>query len=179
MPRKKLSIGSVFNSWTILEFTGRQSKHDGSYWLCKCLCGTINEVTERSLIRGKSKCCGCQTKRPHKLPVEIALFNELKRKYQKNAEPRELEINLTDEDFKNLFFNNCHYCGQTPSNKITHPWSKEFIFYSGIDRIDNFKGYYKDNCVSCCKICNVMKNNLTLDVFMSHIQAIAKKYSGG
>jgi len=33
--------------------------------------------------------------------------------------------------------------------------------YTGIDRVDNKKGYVVDNVVSCCTICNRVKNNMS------------------
>ena len=39
------------------------------------------------------------------------------------------------------------------------------ITYNGIDRIDSTKGYFNDNVVSCCKVCNRAKSNLSLEDF--------------
>ncbi len=50
---------------------------------------------------------------------------------------------ITDED--------CHYCGKKGPN--------------GIDRVDNSQGYIKTNCVSCCKHCNYVKGDLSVDDF--------------
>jgi len=35
----------------------------------------------------------------------------------------------------------------------------------GVDRVDNTKGYTKENCVPCCKICNRLKSDLTKEEF--------------
>ena len=40
---------------------------------------------------------------------------------------------------------------------------------NGIDRIDNNKGYTKENCVPCCDICNRIKMDLPYNVFIEHI----------
>lgn len=53
---------------------------------------------------------------------------------------------------------NCEYCG-----------TKEKL---GVDRIDNTKGYIKGNCVTCCKWCNMMKKNLSVEDFIKHITKI-------
>ena len=37
------------------------------------------------------------------------------------------------------------------------------------------KGYNIDNCIPCCKICNMMKNNLSLDMFLSKVKQIHNK----
>lgn len=64
---EKNLIGQKFNRWTVIgEGTSRLYKHKNyengypqRYWLCKCECGTIREVSENSLINGKTKSCGC------------------------------------------------------------------------------------------------------------------------
>lgn len=71
---------------------------------------------------------------------------------------------LTFDYFAHLIQQPCHYCG--------NPLSKSKI---GLDRSDNSKGYTYSNSVPCCKICNIMKNDLTLDIFYSHIKLIAEK----
>ena len=48
--------------------------------------------------------------------------------------------------------------------------------YCGIDRIDNYKPYIKENCVACCNICNRMKLEMNLFDFMNHIKKIIGFY---
>lgn len=38
--------------------------------------------------------------------------------------------------------------------------------YGGIDRVDSSKGYTVDNCVSCCRECNVSKGTMSLEAFL-------------
>lgn len=57
-------IGEQFGRWTVLSkapdkvMSGRNWK----MWTCKCLCGTVRDVTEQSLVRGVSVSCGCYRK---------------------------------------------------------------------------------------------------------------------
>lgn len=53
--------GKVYNEWTVL----RKATDDetlgmsaGTYWLCRCSCGTIKPVLGKTLRSGKSKSCG-------------------------------------------------------------------------------------------------------------------------
>ena len=39
-------------------------------------------------------------------------------------------------------------------------------------RLDNYKGYTIDNCVSCCKICNRAKGSLPLETFQKWIERL-------
>jgi predicted RNA-binding Zn-ribbon protein involved in translation (DUF1610 family) len=77
---------------------------------------------------------------------------------RKGAEIRKIQFNLSDSEAKNLLLENCYYCN-----------SSEFI---GIDRIDSSKDYSINNCVPCCKYCNLMKNNLQYDLFLNQIHKI-------
>lgn len=61
MSQVKDIAGGRFGKWTVLGRAG--SNKDGSaMWVCKCDCGTVRNVTGRSLISGKSSCCGCTRK---------------------------------------------------------------------------------------------------------------------
>ena len=55
----------------------------------------------------------------------------------------------------------CHYCGGEL------PWS-----CSGLDRINNSKGYTRSNVVPCCRLCNWMKRDLSRKQFLAHIARI-------
>ena len=49
-----------FGNWTVLQRGA--NKNGRAYWLCKCICGTIREVSGKSLRSGISQSCGCQKK---------------------------------------------------------------------------------------------------------------------
>jgi hypothetical protein len=44
---------------------------------------------------------------------------------------------------------------------------------NGIDRVDNTKGYSVDNCVPCCRRCNVAKADMTPDQFLGWASLVA------
>ena len=46
----------------------------------------------------------------------------------------------------------------------------------GIDRIDSSKDYTLDNCVSCCGMCNIMKNKFDIDEWFSKIGEIYRNH---
>lgn len=74
---------------------------------------------------------------------------------------RELGINF--EEYIVIVAKPCWYCGgDLPS-----------VGY-GIDRIDSNQGYTIENCRPCCKVCNIMKSNMSEDEFYSHIKKISK-----
>ena len=57
-----------------------------------------------------------------------------------------------------------------------HDISVCVISYNGIDRLDNSKGYEKENTVTCCGICNKMKLTLTLKEFIEQCSQIYRHH---
>jgi hypothetical protein len=69
-----------------------------------------------------------------------------------------IECELTEEEIKEFFKEECFYCGELGNN--------------GIDRIENDIGYNVDNCVSCCSMCNYMKACLDPITFIDRAKFI-------
>jgi 5-methylcytosine-specific restriction endonuclease McrA len=65
----------------------------------------------------------------------------------------------------------CHYCGLPPYT-VSHRKKDQAFVYTGIDRVDNEKGYTPDNVVPCCGVCNFMKGKLGLEQFLAQIKRI-------
>jgi hypothetical protein len=85
--------------------------------------------------------------------------------YKKAAASRNYEWILTDDEASDFFKGNCFYCDKT---------SILGEDMSGIDRVDNNKGYSFDNCVSCCGTCNFMKREFSKEEFIKKCIEIAK-----
>lgn len=98
--------------------------------------------------------------------------------YISNAVKRMIPFNLTFEQFNDMISQPCHYCGEEPyvhSSMIKRANMKEpMLKCVGIDRIDSSKFYDLDNCVPCCHRCNMMKNALGQDDFLSHVEKIVQ-----
>jgi hypothetical protein len=92
--------------------------------------------------------------------------------YLRHACDKKRQFNLTKQEFYDLTQKNCYYCNKKPEQKTRS--KLKTIFYNGIDRIDSNKGYFLENCVSCCKFCNIMKKNYSLDFFYNQIEKIYK-----
>jgi hypothetical protein len=72
-------------------------------------------------------------------------------------------FNINFNEFVQLQSAPCFYCGgELPKNG------------SGVDRINNTKGYKKGNIRPCCHVCNVAKNDMTETQFYKHILKIVK-----
>jgi len=88
--------------------------------------------------------------------------------YKKAANNRDLAFTLSDKHLLVLLQSACSYCGNKPSNSFH---ATDYI-YTGIDRIDNTKGYVESNVRSACIICNRMKMTLSLDKFEESVKSI-------
>jgi hypothetical protein len=84
--------------------------------------------------------------------------------YLRSAELRQHEFAISLDEYKSIVKNPCHYCGVIQTRGIEE--------FNGIDRKNNVIGYTTDNCVSCCKMCNYMKNTLSVEVFVNRIEHI-------
>lgn len=85
--------------------------------------------------------------------------------YKGEAKQRNINFNLSLEEFDDITSNACVYCGQYNGNYFDK-------YFCGIDRIDSSKGYVVSNCVACCTTCNSMKSNLSVKDWMSHMRRI-------
>jgi len=80
--------------------------------------------------------------------------------YKSRAKEKGWEFSLINEDFSNLLTSPCYCCGVEKAY--------------GVDRIDNSKGYFSNNVLPCCKVCNFMKKDYTYDFFIAHLKKILK-----
>lgn len=146
-------------------------------WLCKCDCGNTTVVRSYNLRKGYIKSCGCgryELVPSNKLPPGDAAKHRLFSDYKKRAKYEDISFDIDYEDFINLTKRTCEYCGRFPANIIQtrNKRLNESYTYNGIDRRDNTKGYTKENCVTCCEICNRAKKDLSLEDFFAWIHRL-------
>lgn len=177
-------LGKKFGKWTVLERTydPKQRKHHKGRtikWRCVCECGNEAFITTTRLIKNHTtQCRDCAAKLRigntyGQLPEGEASFNSLYDNYRRSAKNRGITFNISKDVFRKLTKQKCFYCGALPSQ--THNPAgmyNGYYIYNGLDRKINTKGYVKENCVPCCKICNYMKRAMDFDEFINRIQTI-------
>jgi len=134
--------GQVFGYWTVLGFAGRDGRN-ATVWNCKCICGTERNVVVGSLMKGKSKSCGCkqyevtaQKHTKHGLagtPTYKSWHSMIQRSQGKGGHQSYVDRKIDVCERWMNFQNFVEDMGIRPSNKT-------------LDRIDNTKGYSKENC---------------------------------
>lgn len=172
-------IGDIINGWEILDrFRGtRKGKTNNlvSQKMYVVKTGSKIKNTREDAITER------RNKKFFHLKTAVdeidAACNRLFRSYKRHAKDRNLEWNLTKEQFFKLTSGNCFYCDLEPLQKVYSNSKKQKPYiYNGIDRKNNKEGYYLENCVSCCSICNQAKLDLTLEEFKIWLKRISKHF---
>lgn len=143
MPKALELKGEIFGRLVVIDRDIKRNKQGSIKWLCKCRCGKEISATGQDLRRGRTKSCGCLKKEGNvshglsKHPL-YKVYSDMKarcyntkREAYKNYGGRGITIcDYWLEDFMNFY------------NDMIEGYSKKLQ----IDRKDNDKGYYKDNC---------------------------------
>lgn len=181
--RRKLNdlTGKVYGRLTVIGFHG-YAKHNSTIWLCRCECGKETLVQQSNLVGGGVKSCGCLLRevihlkrkpRPDiHLGLGVASRNFVINTYKTRARLRGHVWSLTLDQAEDLFQTKCHYCGCDPAHRSRRKYNHGDYIYNGIDRVDSSKGYEPGNVVTCCKRCNVAKNDQSYEEFYAWIDRV-------
>lgn len=170
--RTKDLTGMKYNRLTVLK---RDIDKKGVWYICECDCGNIKSIRSNSFVGGHTKSCGCLHKdvaSTFAIPDNGSAKNKLYYQYKKKADKKGYEFNLTFEEFISLTKQNCYYCDKQPQQVFKSKKSK--YLYNGVDRKNNYLGYTKNNCVSCCSTCNYAKRTQQHDAFVVWIEKVYK-----
>lgn len=173
-------VGNKFGRLTVIRDSGKRDKSRGVIWECLCDCGNICNVRGWSLKSGNTRSCGCFKKDESKERLtlkEEGAINRIIRSYKSNAKKRNITWELSNKDIKDIIHKPCFYCGDIDKNKMITKGCTEGYMYNGIDRIDSNKGYTISNIVSCCKICNIAKHDMSSKEFYEWVQRINKNFT--
>lgn len=199
MKKLKLNIGQIINNYTILKgpFKIKNKFNYQNYYLVKCnFCGKELKYNTTYINFNKSSLhfgCSERVNKKHnslKFSPKEASFRCKASEYKSSANNRGLTFDLNKEETIKFLKGNCYYCGIEPSllinmisktrlnngSQLSYPINDYNIYCNGIDRVDNTKGYSIDNCVSCCKDCNIAKLTKTKEEFRNWIIKVYKNF---
>lgn len=170
-----------FGRVTILRELSREKY--GIRWEFKCECGNIGTAIGTELRRGNVRSCGCLVidtiRNTNRKGKGHSGFRRLLAQYRYRAKKDEILFELTEEEFRDLTQQKCHYCGSAPSQVSINSgiFTEEGKIYStyiynGIDRKSPKLGYIKSNCVACCGECNYRKLDWEYEEFKSWVNKV-------
>lgn len=145
-------------------------------WIFKCDCGNTKSISPSNVFSGSTKSCGCKKKEitnkainkyydnKYKYPVERRLYSS----YKKHGK----DFNLSLEKFIEIVNQPCNYCGTEPIKTRFNKTKSKSKKLNGVDRINSSVGYTEKNVVSCCTICNVAKNTMSVKQFLEWVNKI-------
>lgn len=163
--RHKDLTGQKFNMLTVKSFAFIRDSH--AYWNCVCDCGKTSVVNGSSLIRNKTKSCGCLG--PALSSIRNATQNGASktRLYKLFYGIRDRCYNKNGKDYKNYGGRGIKICDkwlQDPNEFIR--WANNNGYKKGlsIDRINVNGNYEPSNCrwVSAKKQANNRRSNLVI-----------------
>lgn len=166
-----------FGKLVARDYILHETKHGNQkwMWLCDCDCGDQVKARTNELTKGvKTQCKNCSVKEQAEkriLENNGALVNRIYKDYQRGAKDRGLTFDLTKEEFEDLIFGECYYCGSTPKRydgNVKYERTGEFK-RNGIDRIDSTIGYVNSNLRTCCDTCNIAKHANSEDDFIDWV----------
>ena len=181
--RKNIAIdltNQKFGNLTVIsrDHTKKNLNSMGTFWLCKCSCGNDTIVKRTSLIGGFTKSCGCFRKNKIYKGYESisgVYFSRLK----KGAGSRDLKFDISIKDLWDLFIKQKKLCALTKIKlNLVRNYTKNRIDQTAsLDRIDNQKGYVKNNIHWVHKDVNIMKGKLDVNYFIEICIAISNNCS--
>jgi len=189
MPKFLDRTGMKYGRLLVVKHAGKD-KRNKHLWLCKCDCGAEKIVVADNLSSRKSKSCGClKSESLARGGNQYGLYEDrelalLKIQYS-HLERRNRKMGFSEvinfDEFKILSKSPCKYCGLEYSKeiedrlngrKVGKSLSNYILKCNGIDRLDNNKGYIKDNSVPCCKYCNFAKHTMSEYGFYNWIKRV-------
>lgn len=137
-----------------------------SHWLVRCDCGVEKTLPGTELTKGKIKSCGCNLK---------AGISAANKKHGMSKHPA-YWVWRSMRDRCNLPTHQAYINYGARGISVCDVWNKGFQYFWNdmhegykpgltLDRVDNEKGYYKENCRwTTCKIqSNNRRNNILID----------------
>lgn len=145
---------------------------------CICECGGTKSISIQDLRRKAVNTCGNKMIHYAYKDRSMPAFNQIYRhSYKFRALKAGIEFAITEDEFRTLSQQTCHYCGTLPESttrkgtkgKCKTGDSFSIFVYNGLDRKDSSKGYTLDNVVPCCGTCNHAKHTMGYEMFTAWI----------
>lgn len=143
-------------------------KNGQMLWICQCECGNIKHVKHWNLLGGSTRSCGCLqkelvaerkpgTKHGMAYSKEYRMLDGARQRSRLRGLPFDLELSDI------VIPDTCPLLG-TP------------MISPSLDRIDNSKGYTKDNVMVVSKRANTLKGDASLEELITLVNNLREVY---
>ncbi len=137
--------GCLFGRWAVLGLSHKVGTKN--LWLCRCECGNQGKIYQGHLKRGASKSCGCLRK---ELARERSFIHGRtgSRLWVSYSHMKQRCTNKKVVGYKHYGMRGIKVCSEWQNFAPFMEWALNNGYTDDltIDRIDNEKGYYPDNC---------------------------------
>lgn len=182
----QINYTDKFNNLTVI----KEVKHNGrNQYLVRCDCGA--EIIRRKdhvhdgRVKMCKSCASKETAKNHPMPIRRTGYEGLSGTHflsiKNGAEKRSLEFDLDPEWLWNLYITQQQTCALTgvPIKLVCAisgsnvDWT---VVTASLDRINNTKGYIKDNVWWVHKAANRLKNNYSMEELLYWCKLIVNRY---
>lgn len=135
-------IGKKYGRLTVL-CKSHQNKENRWLWLCICECGNKVSRAKNQLENKSFSSCGCYIAKPN-----LSHGMKYTKEYRTWSGIKDRCLNVKSRHYHNYGGRGISMCTEWANsfqsffNDMGHPLSEKYQ----VDRIDNNKGYYKENC---------------------------------
>lgn len=167
-------INEIHGNFKVLSFSHLTASRDKIYNVECSKCGATTRKSKSRLVHGENLfCLRCRGNSKGKAGFNVLLDN-----YRRSSRG----FDLTEEEFLQITSSICYYCSEPPSRVVRgrdaqSDWGD--YTYNGVDRKDNNKGYYVENCVPCCHWCNRAKKDYSFEEYEFHMKSMQKRLREG
>lgn len=140
--------GKTFGRLVVIERDFSEAT-GSSMWLCRCECGTQKVVRGVNLLRGLTRSCGC-------LVGDSLRTNRHTKGHATHGDRRSVEYSLWSKMLSRCAGDHPRYGGR--GIRVSEAWRTSYATFLAdmgrrpspeltIERVDNNKGYSKENCI--------------------------------
>jgi hypothetical protein len=158
-----------FNNWLVL--SRDLEKTNGTFWICRCLCGRVKSINAGSLVSGNTKQCKHCSQWEGVGDFSKDHFSQICR----SAKTRNLEMSLTMEDLWSLFLSQKKLCALTGVElKFARNKHVDNCQTASLDRIDSNLGYIYNNVQWIHKDLQTMKFTMSQEKFFTWCELVTR-----
>lgn len=138
--------GQKFSDWTVLRYSCADPVSRYALWWCRCKCGIERRVQGRNLRNGRSTGCGCSAdKRFVEKLTKHGMYGSAEHRIWSGMKQR--CENPNDPSYAHYGGRGIAVCPEWRSfEQFLADMGRRPSLKHSLDRIDNNKGYSKENC---------------------------------